>query len=423
VQGNVNPLLEDVQESQGELGIPTSPISTFGEVCKLSKLSDSEEAYLLHHYIVSRARLLDICDPHSHFGRTVPELATKSPLLLNAVLAVSAHHLSRTAGYDPLVAEMYHERCVELLIPLLDDLSTVSDEVVAATVLLRNFEQMSSAITGFDCEHHLSGTSAFMNSESTCVTVGGLRQASFWIFIRQDLDVALSQQRPLKLNLEAYATEMHLDTPSDDWGWANSIVWITAEVVAFSFGWEKPRIKYEELKLKAESWWQRKPRSFQPLYVGKGPAFPAIYYSQAWHGKHDLPEFEDVFLPLTRLQALGMQYYHTTMILLAIGDPGRLKIGFGRKESRRLLQEEIAHHAGLLFGICTTVDDIETKITACNAIGLCAPWLTDRAQQETIIRMLGRVERDVAWPTRNIAFGAMDEWGWDEDDRRASLLG
>lgn len=280
----VTPTLENIQETPYEVDVShTSPGSTSDEACKLS---DPQEAFLLHHYVRSRSRLLDICDPYNHFGRTVPELATKSPLLLNAALAVSAQHLLHTAGYDPLVAEMYHERCVELLIPLLDDLSTVSDAVVAATVLLRNYEQMSSAITGFDCERHLTGTSAFMNSESTCASVGGLRQASFWIFIRQDLDVALSQQRPLRLNLNAYSVEMDLDMPIDDWGWANRIVWLTAEVVAFSFGWEKSRMKYEELKLKTQSWWQRRPESFRPLYIGYGPVFPTIYYSQPWHGKY-----------------------------------------------------------------------------------------------------------------------------------------
>lgn len=174
-----------------------------------------------------------------------------------------------------------------ILIPLLNDMSLVSDEVVAATVLLRYYEQMSSAVTGFDCERHLTGTSAFINSESTCATAGGLRQASCWIFVRQDLDVALSQRQPLRLNLEAYAVGMDLDIPSDDWGWANRIVWITAEVVVFSFGWDKPRMKYEELRIKTEAWLQRKPESFRPLYVGRGSAFPTVYYSQLCHGKQN----------------------------------------------------------------------------------------------------------------------------------------
>jgi hypothetical protein len=106
------------------------------------------------------------------------------------------------------------------------------------------------------------------------------------------------------------------------------------------------------------------------------------------------------------------------MILLAISDSNRLRIGFGHRESQRLLREEILHHAERLFGICTTTDAVASKITACNAIPVCSTFLTQRAQQETLIAMLLQLERDVAWPTRRIALGAMDEWAWSEEDKR-----
>lgn len=301
-----------------------------------SRLSTPREAYLLQHYIRSRSPLLDICDPNRHFGRTVPELATRSPLLLAAVLAVSAQHLASTRGWEgewnESVAEGYHERCVELLIPLLDELCVDSspsglsggldgiggggevglgDEIVAATVLLRNYEQMASSHTGFDMERHLSGASAFINSATlSCAAAGGLRQASFWVFVRQDLDVALSQQRPLRLNLEQYASEMEMGGDElgvvlqrdDDWAWANRIVWLTAEVVAFAFADAEREARGEgagsgrrgwwaELRQKARGWWEGRPVGFGPLFVGRGEGeggenvFPVVYYSQPWHGE------------------------------------------------------------------------------------------------------------------------------------------
>lgn len=106
------------------------------------------------------ARLLDVCDPLKHFGRVVPELATTSPLLLNAILAVSAYQMTQSSQLDSSVPMELHERCIALLIPLLNDITQISDEVVAATVLLRNYEQMSSAVTGMDSERHLSGVNS-----------------------------------------------------------------------------------------------------------------------------------------------------------------------------------------------------------------------------------------------------------------------
>lgn len=250
------------------------------------KLLSSEKAFLLRHYMVALAPSLDVCDPGRHFSTVVPELATTSNLLLHAILAVSAHHLSRTTDFDPTVAEDYHERCVELLIPILDDSFAVADEVVAATVLLRFYEQMSSAVIGFDQEAHLSGASAFMNSESTCATAGGLREASFWLFLRQDIDVALSQQRLLKLDLEAFSAGLDLQGPACDHTWANRIVWITAEVLTFLFGSQRSQDKLSELIEKTESWMYGKPASFRPLYVSEeGGVFPEIYYTRPWHGE------------------------------------------------------------------------------------------------------------------------------------------
>jgi hypothetical protein len=174
---------------------------------------------------------------------------------------------------------------VELLIPILDD-SFAPDEVVAATVLLRFYEQMSSAVIGYDQEAHLSGASAFINSESTCVAAGGLREASFWLFLRQDIDVALSQQRLPKLNLDAFSAGLNLQGAACDHTWANRIVWITAEVLRFLFGPQRSQDKLNELVQKTESWMYNKPTSFRPLYVSKERGvFPEIYYTRPWHGE------------------------------------------------------------------------------------------------------------------------------------------
>ena len=112
-----------------------------------------------------------------------------------------------------------------------------------------------------------------------------------------------------------------------------------------------------------------------------------------------------------------MQYYHTAMILLTIADTSRVKVGVGHRESRKLLQAEILHHASHLFGICTTGDNIQSRLGACHVVSVCAPWISDRAQQQGIIKMLSQYERDNAWPTRAIALDAMDEWEWEHEDR------
>ena len=250
-----------------------------------NKLADSHEAFLLHHYIAALASHIDICDPHLHFSNVVPELAIKSPVLLNAALAASARHLSRFDVHFTLEAEKFHDRCVELLIPYLDDYTSCSDEVIAATLLLRLFEQLTTAVTGIDSEQHLGGVSAFMNAENTAATAGGVRQAAFWIFVRQDLNVALEHQRPPKLELEKYTGQLELASPTDDWAWANRMVHITAEIAAYAFGPDRSVVVWGRLRGKVNTWFRCKPQSLQPLFVGATEPFPVVYYSRPWHGK------------------------------------------------------------------------------------------------------------------------------------------
>jgi hypothetical protein len=72
----------------------------------------------------------------------VPERAMSCPVLLNALLAFSARHLSRTSDYDPAIADYYHQKCVRLMIPMLDQKELVADETLfAAAVILRAFEE------------------------------------------------------------------------------------------------------------------------------------------------------------------------------------------------------------------------------------------------------------------------------------------
>lgn len=77
---------------------------------------------------------------------TVVELAPSCPLLLYACLALSARHLYNTTKSVPLeVAEDYHGRCITILLPILakEEFRTSLDTLLAATVILRLFEQMS----------------------------------------------------------------------------------------------------------------------------------------------------------------------------------------------------------------------------------------------------------------------------------------
>jgi hypothetical protein len=83
-------------------------------------------------------------DRYAHFEVEVPELALTNPILLYSICAYTARFLSIVSNYEPTVADQYHGKCLELLIPMLDDVSISSSEILlAATCILRLFEQIS----------------------------------------------------------------------------------------------------------------------------------------------------------------------------------------------------------------------------------------------------------------------------------------
>ena len=72
-------------------------------------------------------------------------MCASSPLLMNAILAVSALHLSRVSDLDSYEAVRYHDRCLGLMVPMLDDPERIKDDnLLMTTVILHLYEDLDS---------------------------------------------------------------------------------------------------------------------------------------------------------------------------------------------------------------------------------------------------------------------------------------
>lgn len=142
-----------------------------------------------------------------------------------------------------------------------------------------------------DHERHLAGCSAFVNAQRSCATSGGLRQAAFWVFVRQDMYMALYNQRPLMFNLPEWNVEISFNYDADENTWANWMVWIAAEVVDFCFGEHDNRFeRWDILNRKSQTWYNCKPASFSPIYYRdrapeEGRYLPDIWLACPWHSE------------------------------------------------------------------------------------------------------------------------------------------
>lgn len=238
------------------------------------------------------------------FETVVPSRAGRCRVLLNAIFALSAKHLAHTSSYDPYASDRYHQECLSVLIPILShEHHTMSDEnLFAATIILRVWEEMEVKASGVDTTGYLLGIKAFVHhgtggDGSRYLMPGSLSGAAFWVGLRQQIYNAVMFQTPVCINLVHSLVDRTL-MPTDDFGWANRAVVHCADVLNFCFddgsqgtlGRAGGLEWWNELDEYNKRWTESLPSSFTPIYhqepdAEKDEVFPEIWYQSTCHGE------------------------------------------------------------------------------------------------------------------------------------------
>lgn len=156
-------------------------------------------------------------------------------------------------------------------------------------------------VTGSDQERHLAGCSALLRASQgreVDPSTPGLRQAAFWVYMRQCLyNACVHQQAPnVDLNLVLIPPPRGgdpLSDPKSETAWANTMTWICATVIHFCFGSSYPepstrKRRWQELSEAVESWLSTRPSTFDPIWYSEpvpesGNPFPEIWFTADWH--------------------------------------------------------------------------------------------------------------------------------------------
>ncbi|OOQ82429.1 C6 transcription factor [Penicillium brasilianum] len=384
---------------------PWSAASPAGAIHAGSPLT-YREAHLVHHFATHLGYWLDCTDASRQFTRKIPILVKQSPILLHAVLSYAARHVG-----DAEMAEQAHERCVELLIPSLSSETVTDDDILlCAIVILRVFEQLNVMVTGSDQERHLAGCSALLRASQgreVDPSTPGLRQAAFWVYMRQCLyNACVHQQAPnVDLNLVLIPPPAGSDPLSDlrsETAWANTMTWICATVVHFCFGSSYPepssRIRrWQELSEAVENWLITRPDTFDPIWYSEavkesGNPFPEIWFTADWH-----------------IMAFG--FYHLACMLLAIYKPSPKFAVRGLHSPARESDVRVMMHARAICGACnSSPSTVPSLITLCHSTFIWGPLMTDSAERAGVIRLLRDMEATHAWPTTWIINSLKEEW-------------
>ncbi|OCL02702.1 hypothetical protein AOQ84DRAFT_348764 [Glonium stellatum] len=353
----------------------------------------------MRYFVENLASSFDLCDPDRHFALVVPQRAAVCPTLLNAILAASARHLSRVSDFDSYVADRYHQECLKHLIPMLNETTAIMDEnLLAATVILRFLEEVEVPISGADTQSHLLGTHVFISAQERSTVIGGLRQAAFWVGLRQEVYMAFVNQRSILPALEHCNTNRSFD-PTDDCTWANRIIVLCADVLRYCFGdGEHSVSSYNQLLKYSTDWMTYKPSSFTPIFYREpkeGNIFPEIWL-------------------LSDSVVTGLQHYHLARILLTAHNPKVPRLGPGQRAALQLMDEEIKNDVRMLCGMAESNNQLHPNyVTACMAIAMTGDRFTDRQEQEALMQILLKTEEH-AWPTSTAQTHLKEAWGWME---------
>ena len=251
----------------------------------------SETAFLLQTYIRTVATWMDLFDFGSTYQLRVPQLVLNSPLLFHCVCAFSANHLALSnVSFNTswkFVAVKHYGEALRLLIQALS--MPDHEHALTASMVLLSYE-IHGAQTSEDYRRHFLGLTTLIRSRGITAQCTGTDRANFWIYVRHEIALAMSSEKPLVLDPEQWAVTWNEgETREDVLG--NHVIWILARVVNLIFGEDSGsaagKVKREDFLRELEVW-----------RAGLSETFVGIPY-----GDRDEEGFRRVYFPVTAAAA------------------------------------------------------------------------------------------------------------------------
>ncbi|KAL4895177.1 hypothetical protein BDV59DRAFT_174597 [Aspergillus ambiguus] len=347
----------------------------------------AREAALLRLFIHKIAPLTDICDLQSHFSTEVPRRAVQVPMVLKAVLCLSARLdaiMSNTSDWE---ASEYHGQCLELLIAALaQPEDTYDDNLLITVVILRVYEELERSR---DERCHFFGSNRLLNRMSTAASSGGIAEAVSWQFLRQAIYASIVQFQPMQLDLANYERSTVFQR-RDDAAYANVIIFLCAKIIQLypqSHSCVVDESCWRHLSESVEQWFQSRPVSWQPLQYKDADPNAERPFPESW-----------IMSPSA---VVGLQYYHTCRILLTLSDRHwGIESDYELARLRRMEENTVASHVVQVIGLSMSNETVENAyFMACHLLHRYGYCLKHPAEHRGSLEFLRRVEKAVGWRT------------------------
>ncbi len=319
-------------------------------------LQQVQVAQLFHVYIKELAPWYDLNDEERPFEREGAEKALDSPLLFSAAIAFAGIYMHRKAAFPREIAELYHDRCLKLLIALSrEDRVTTDGTALASTCLLRSYELLAEDV---DPNRHLFGASTLVPPLPD-LSDHSLLAAGFWNYLREDISYSLFSDCPLKVHMDQVCLLERLDDE-----YANNISLLLGRTVNVFFGNQTDDVLPE-----IHAWRKRFIR--EPFSRVEGEIFPIIKMAKD-------------------CQVAAMHYYYVSRCMLEIDD-------------RPALAAEI-------IGLSMSAESAPVIINAYGPMCYSGQYLTSGEQRQSLIAYLQSTERKTQWSVGFIISKLKAKW-------------
>ncbi|KAK3389838.1 hypothetical protein B0H63DRAFT_390105 [Podospora didyma] len=405
-------------------------------------LTSEDEMHFMRVFIDEVAIWMDSMDKDKHFTNMTPHLALKSPMLLNAFLACGVKHLTLVEAHSDEKALFYYDTATTQLLRCLQNPDRNIDECATTAVVLNVYEIMSEKPT--QRMSHIAGARALIKECGWNAAAVGIGAACFWINIGMEVLSCLAfnwqttwdpDQWGLNLDFASWTTEN--DSKENDSGprcedgfgggrdgdnnnglggdgagrgqeelWVHRIFYIVAKIANFRasiprFQEASPHdeqvrmqsrfAEWKRLKGMCDAWNNNCPRPMRPYGYSYMPS--------------NKSQFPNVWL-INRPAIVGRLFYHTAMCLLAQINP----LNPRDSEENRAAQ---LHHAHQVCGIVAHTKDRGAASVAIRSLAIASAVLTDKDEQDEVLQILDRINRDTGWRLGKVLMELKKIWGWE----------
>lgn len=193
------------------------------------------ETKLFRHFVRDLSSWIDLTDCNRSFATLVPVMALRDKGLMKAILALSCRHLSLQAVTDgdiqpsrEMAVQYYNETLQYLQVAMRNDTYLRSEELLSTVLTVSTYEMIDGSNGGW--ERHLKGVFGIQRSQLIHGESGGLKQAIWWAWLRQDLWAAFRERRKIM----SYYTLANPCSKLNCYELANRAVFLLGQCVNFA---------------------------------------------------------------------------------------------------------------------------------------------------------------------------------------------